>query len=683
MSSVDLKTAIIQCCRRESLFRMARGHARHADGTENLRGLTDYLEIVPATELLTFLDGDELRAVSRALGLSTSGTRSHLLNTLHHRERERMGGDGLEASAAPSHASEGVASDDAPDAPRPLGLWPRTKPRSDNRGEGEVWTALREQLPEGWTAWHSLRVRVPQGQDGEVDFAVAIPGRGLLLLECKGGRLDKHDGRWRQNGRELQKSPREQAIEFRGKLLGVWRSRFPSRKPPFIAAAAVFPETLWDEGHGPGAADEREAILGGRDLPRIGERLERIAQALFRPSPTDETHQWVCSLHELWGEAWVPTVSLGALTEWSEGRRVQLDAEQLAAIRSVERNDRTFVLGGAGTGKTLIACEVAKRWAARGLRPVYLCFTEALASEVRAVEEANRPPGSRPRWEAWTVRKLAAEALDRANVAPGGGKPVEQWTSEQWDLVPPLAAGLVSHIPLPYDCVVVDEAQDLASQDWAFVRALTSGGRPLWVLGDPQQNFWRDERSIPRDMTTFTYELTSKHRCPPELAAFADGYRDDRHPDDDLATDAPLGSPEAESNALRVVCAQPGESVVQACERALSTLLDDGVRPEQIAVLSMAGLTKMTLGPVRSLAGWEVVRADAPGARDRLVVDTFLRFKGLERPWVILTDVGQGHGHPAVRMHIALTRATVGCVVVATEEALRADSRLARRAGLR
>ncbi len=60
-----------------------------------------------------------------------------------------------------------------------------------------------------------------------------------------------------------------------------------------------------------------------------------------------------------------------------------------------------------------------------------------------------------------------------------------------------------------------------------------------------------------------------------------------------------------------------------------------------------------------------------------MVVDTFLRFKGLERPLVIVTELaGKNVTHYATRMHIALTRATVGAVIVAEEEMATKDEGL-------
>ena len=65
------------------------------------------------------------------------------------------------------------------------------------------------------------------------------------------------------------------------------------------------------------------------------------------------------------------------------------------------------------------------------------------------------------------------------------------------------------------------------------------------------------------------------------------------------------------------------------------------------------------------------------------MADTFLRFKGLERPFVIVTDLVHGEGVKCeARMHIALTRATAGVIVVCADEDLARDPRLAMVARL-
>ena len=84
------------------------------------------------------------------------------------------------------------------------GLFPREGPRpTRSYAERSVYRALATQLPKGWTAWHSLRVRAEKTWEGEGDFVLAIPDRGALVLEVKGGAIEVRDGRWLENGRAM------------------------------------------------------------------------------------------------------------------------------------------------------------------------------------------------------------------------------------------------------------------------------------------------------------------------------------------------------------------------------------------------------------------------------------------------------------------------------------------------
>jgi hypothetical protein len=75
--------------------------------------------------------------------------------------------------------------------------------------------------------------------------------------------------------------------------------------------------------------------------------------------------------------------------------------------------------------------------------------------------------------------------------------------------------------------------------------------------------------------------------------------------------------------------------------------------------------------------------ADDAGITDAVVCDTFLRFKGLERPAVIVTDLGGvANTKREVRMHIALTRALDLVRIVADEVTMGQDPVLSDLVGI-
>ena len=75
-----------------------------------------------------------------------------------------------------------------------LGLWPREDPRqTKSEAERRVYDALKASLPNGWHAWHSLKLRTKtKGEFSEADFIIADPDRpSLLILEVKGGQISQ------------------------------------------------------------------------------------------------------------------------------------------------------------------------------------------------------------------------------------------------------------------------------------------------------------------------------------------------------------------------------------------------------------------------------------------------------------------------------------------------------------
>jgi hypothetical protein len=70
--------------------------------------------------------------------------------------------------------------------------------------------------------------------------------------------------------------------------------------------------------------------------------------------------------------------------------------------------------------------------------------------------------------------------------------------------------------------------------------------------------------------------------------------------------------------------------------------------------------------------------ATDPDARNHIVCDSFLRFKGLERPAVIVTDLRYVSDKYSVRMNIAASRALSVLRIVGAEQEIEKDALLKR-----
>lgn len=502
---------------------------------------------------------------------------------------------------------------------------------TSSEAEKAVWKALRRQMPPGFHGWHSLRIRDPHGYEGEGDFVLAHPDHGFLVLEVKGGRIEQRDGLWFQNGEPMKEPPLEQGTGFAKKLS--LRLRDADCAAPAFGAAVCFPDTY--VGSQPSQDNLTGRVLGRGELAYIADALRPMMKRSF-PEPRPARGRWIEALHRLWGETWVPSLGLGLRAKEAQDARLGLDPTQLEVLDGLLENDRVLVQGGAGSGKTLIAAEAARRLAASGKKVLLLCFTTPLHKWL-----AGRLEGS-----GVDVSTMSALTTGLFRAAGIHLPPVLEGT-EAWGEVYAKASDLCTH---DWDVVLVDEAQDLQFEAWVLVSNLAEGKR-LFAFHDPGQGFWAD-RTPPRDQFTAFYPLPRQLRGPPGLRALSERILGRPFDADALAAARADGT-------IGVATAPSSSSVSDKIGAEVDRLLSGGLDVGQIGIVSLRGQLAEGSVPSRTQVGRHpIVRADDPAMETSLVADTFLRWKGLERPAIIVVDLPDGElSQLAVRQNVAVTRA--------------------------
>lgn len=535
------------------------------------------------------------------------------------------------------------------------GLYPRTglSPQSPD-SERKVYAAISGNLPFDWCSWHSFKLRTSLGEVVEGDFVFAAPAFGIVILEVKGGRVEKHEGFWYQNGQPMKLDPLEQAMRTRKCLIAKFRARGILFPP--IGEAVVFPDTEVNAQLTQGNLDG--LVVGTREMLYFGELLpELMKRALpkFFHVPDDST--WINFLHELWCECWPHKMTLSMQVSRDVSDRIRLDDAQFTALEAVLENDIVVVHGGVGTGKTILARELARKEAAAGKDVLVLTFTEALGMEL-----AKRLESDGSRWGeigkasegeksgTVTVSSIGRFALKR--LRDTGFNEPESYAPAFWEKVTKQAAeSRALWKGCGFDTVIVDEAQDLGKHKWKIATRCARKPPRIWCFADEGQAFWED-RKIPESIrkSCVLYNLGKPYRCPPGIQALAEAY---------LGKELDKAAVEADmtKGIIGVRACEEGR-VHQVMDEEVRKLIAEGFKPGEIAVISLRGL--LFPGSIvhrKKVNGYEVVMATDGEIGGRIVCDTFLRYKGLERPAIIVTDIQHEVERYGVRMNIAVSRA--------------------------
>jgi len=473
-------------------------------------------------------------------------------------------------------------------------------------------------------------------QEGETDFVVVDPARGLLVLEVKGGDID-HDPEARVWYRRLGDGARRRITDpfeqARRNLHALERQilahGFEGRRPslPFAYGyAVVFPDCEY-RGPAPPGADPA-IILSAPDLAHLGSRLAAVLRKWSRADPPRRLGE--DDLQAI-ARGLTPAFRLLPLLfrriEEQEEHLVRLTTEQQRLLEFLGGRERAAIRGVAGSGKTLLAGAQAERFADRGMRTLFVCFNKALAEWLQDALPASYR-------ERITVRHFHALCHDLCQAASIPFAPSAAGGDGFWRYqAPNLLERAIAATGTRFDAVVVDEGQDFYPEWWVpleLVNAREDQGA-LYVFYDPAQNlFVGEDGTLPELGAPF--ELPTNCRNTRAIASLCGRIRGI-----DIATrpDAPEGI------ECRLEVAPTARDQLDGARAVLGEWIGKGrLRPSQVAVLGPRQRSRSSLGSIDRLGNVPIVDSLAAwAAGDGCLYATIRAFKGLEADAVLMIDV--------------------------------------------
>jgi hypothetical protein len=526
--------------------------------------------------------------------------------------------------------------------------------------ERRLYEGFLEQLPDEYVVYHSVPwnltpVRPGESRvQGEADFVIAHPVDGLLVLEAKGGDLsfDPASGKWLQAGRggrhPLDESPFEQAKSEMYSLVDIL-SNEPGwgRWQPSYGYGVAFPDALYEQDANP--ASPAALVIDHQDMHRLAPRVKEIMKQ-WRRTGRRFGADGMEAVQRALGVKVEIRVPLSLQFREEERKIFELTNDQMFALTYVLNRRRAAIVGPAGSGKTLLAVELARRIAMAGHRTLLACFNRRLATYLRQVAEPTK------NLDVFHFHDLCRQMAEEAGL-PVPSSPEEQSEKATYyeEVLPNLLGEAADMLGPRYIGMIIDEAQDFRPDWWPILMRLrTNSEGYLFVFSDSNQNLYGG--GVPSGLVDVEVPLFDNLRNTKPIHEFVSIHYEG---------DVPSKGRGPEGRPVEVLAYRDPGDLARLLAMVLKNLQADDVPLDQIVVLTPSGAAKSTVLQRGNVNGFRLSDQEEPGA---VLTSSIHGFKGLERSVVILAELGDRHEEDLDQyLYIGGSRAKNHLIVLATE----------------
>ncbi|MBI3959018.1 MAG: ATP-binding domain-containing protein [Chloroflexi bacterium] len=515
-------------------------------------------------------------------------------------------------------------------------LYPERLPESTlqdslRSAERRVYDALGS-LPDPFTVFYSvawLSRSATNAYDGEADFVVAHPDWGLLVLEVKGGSIgyDAARSAWTSTDRNgavhTIKDPAGQARTGKHTLhrglqaLPGWNNRWLT-----LGHAVVFPDV--DTGTQSLRLDlPAQIVIDRSGLEQIGERIER-AFVYFQgedgqPGALGEDRLRLVT--GLLARSFQMRTPLSAELAYEDERIIELTEQQMNILNFLANHRRAAIQGCAGSGKTMLAVEKARRLAEQGFDVLLTCFNVALAQHLAIAMPRN-------------VTVLHFHGLCEALINEAEVRAIRPQNANLYynEFLPNRLLDAIEELGPQYDAIVVDEGQDFMDEWWLGLSALLHDDKEgiFYIFFDDNQNLYRNRDRLPGLIDQAPFALSENCRNTTGIHKLVARF----HPQGaSIRCRAPQGrEPEW-------IAYDSDGAMLKALQQRLHQLInEEGIASSDLVVLTPKAEDRSKLSEGLNLGNFRLTRKE-PSRPTDIAVRTVHAFKGLDRRVVILAEV--------------------------------------------
>lgn len=376
-----------------------------------------------------------------------------------------------------------------------------------SNGEKKLFDALCS-LPDDYVIIHSLGIADHrQKVHGEIDFVI-ICSDGILCLEVKGGLVQRKNGIWQFTDRNGNKNTRtegpfDQVIGGMFSLRDKLRKKFPKGSQIYkcqFACGVVFPDMPFTQ-EGPDIIseivfDSRSSFVQLEDyiLNTIKHWRNRLQMKYgYAGGKLNIESIKKVEIYLRGDFGFVPPLKY--ILDQTETNLLHLTKEQSERLSMASQNPRIILEGVAGTGKTLLSMEYARKQAISGKRVLYLCYNTTLARYLKFCEKNNNSEWK----ENFIINTFHSYIINESKrLGWIEDKKVKKDDNFFTVIMPEIFCDFVDQYDCDkFDTLVIDEGQDLLRIEYLMcMDHMLNGGLDdgNWhICYDPNQNLYNNE----------------------------------------------------------------------------------------------------------------------------------------------------------------------------------------------
>lgn len=495
---------------------------------------------------------------------------------------------------------------------------PSVKPEDFNNSYGEmkVYEALRT-LNDQYTVFYSLSwVGINNRRTvGEADFVIAHPQKGILVIEVKSGEIEYKNRNWIQtnmkSGQSKRIDPYVQARKSQFELLDRLTDGIQDFPLPMMCYGVWFPSIEINPKASLPPESPKAITLDRLSLDNVEKAIneayefwaKKYRQVSLNTSQFQKVITVLCPHFHV-----IP--KLKTKIEEMEEAYIQLTRQQASLLDFLEEQGTAVIHGLAGTGKTVLGVEKAKRLAAQNEQVLFLCYNSFL----RDILKKNN---NIPNVTFHNAHSLAFEIMGQSDA------PIEKVLEEFEEYL----EEVFDDESWEYSNIIVDEGQDLDDRLLNRLYELIKQKKGcFYVFYDRNQYIMKNH--MPKWIENAECRLVLHKNCRNTAEIFKTSCSI-MGMEDVLFNEIHGETPVVKFYSTEL-------EVEKIVSEFVKRVMDEGLDVSDVVILTAKSIEKSWVDLEKQYAGQSLTSEATPG---QILFTTIRKFKGLEAEAILIVDV--------------------------------------------